>query len=172
MAETFKTLASACADQEENLVLLHYGELAGVEHRTLQNHLASCGRCQSFLQDLGRLLPLARETDVPPSTFWSKYDRELRNKLDDMAERPTWRQRLAAYFQPRAVPVFATAAIVALAVTFTVGRGLWPTADPAPDKATLLEVLPVAENLEFFRAMDVLDELDLLEVMGNQGNAA
>ena len=94
------------------------------------------------------------------------------HKLDDMAERPTWRQRLAAYFQPRAVPVLATAAIVALAVTFTVGRGLWPTADPASDKAPLLEVLPVAENLEFFRAMDVLDELDLLEVMGNQGNAA
>jgi len=30
----------------------------------------------------------------------------------------------------------------------------------------------VAENLEFFRAMDVLDELDLLEVMGNPANDA
>jgi len=30
----------------------------------------------------------------------------------------------------------------------------------------------VAENLEFFRAMDVLDELDLLEAMGNHANDA
>jgi hypothetical protein len=172
MAETFKPLATACVDQEENLVLLHYGELAGIERQALQKHLASCGRCQSFLQDLGRLLPLARATDDPPSMFWSDYDRELRKKLDDVAKNPTWRQRLAAYFQPRAVPVFATAAIVALTLTFTVGRGLWLTPDPARDKAPLLEVMPVAENLEFFRAMDVLDELDLLEDMGNQGSAA
>ena len=26
-----------------------------------------------------------------------------------------------------------------------------------------MEVLPVAENLEFFKSMDVLDDLDLLE---------
>jgi hypothetical protein len=32
--------------------------------------------------------------------------------------------------------------------------------------------MPVAENLEFFRAMDVLDELELLELMENQGSAA
>ena len=172
MSETLKTLATACAEHEENLVLLHYRELAGVEHQTLQSHLASCGRCQGFFQELGRLLPLARATDAPPSTFWNDYDRELRNKLDDLAATITWRERLAAYFQPRAVPVFATAAIVALALTFTIGRGLWPTQDPAREKATLLEVLPVTENLEFFRAMDVLDELDLLEVMGNQGSAA
>jgi hypothetical protein len=33
-------------------------------------------------------------------------------------------------------------------------------------------VLPVAENLEFFRTMDVLDDLDLLESMGNQNSNA
>jgi hypothetical protein len=33
-----------------------------------------------------------------------------------------------------------------------------------------MEVLPVAENLEFFKAMDVLDDLDLLEFLGNQNN--
>jgi hypothetical protein len=32
--------------------------------------------------------------------------------------------------------------------------------------------MPVAENLEFFRTMDVLDELELLELMENQGSAA
>jgi len=29
----------------------------------------------------------------------------------------------------------------------------------------------VAENLEFFKTMEVLDNLDLLESMGSQGNA-
>jgi hypothetical protein len=33
-----------------------------------------------------------------------------------------------------------------------------------------MEELPMAENLEFFKAMDVLDDLDLLEYMGSQGN--
>jgi hypothetical protein len=36
----------------------------------------------------------------------------------------------------------------------------------------MMEALPVAENLEFFRSMDVLDDLDLLEFIGNQGGAA
>lgn len=35
-----------------------------------------------------------------------------------------------------------------------------------------MEALPVAENLEFFKAMDVLDDLDLLESMGSQSGAA
>jgi hypothetical protein len=35
----------------------------------------------------------------------------------------------------------------------------------------MMEALPVAENLEFFKAMDVLDDLDLLESMGSQGAA-
>jgi len=42
----------------------------------------------------------------------------------------------------------------------------------AQEDAAMLEILPVAENLEFFNAMDVLDDLDLLESMGNQSNAA
>ena len=33
-----------------------------------------------------------------------------------------------------------------------------------------MEVLPVAENLDFFKSMDVLDDLDLLEFLGNQSN--
>jgi HAMP domain-containing protein len=70
------------------------------------------------------------------------------------------------------VPVYAAAAVVALALTFTLGKGIRSTNDLAQDDAAMMEVLPVAENLEFFKAMDVLDNLDLLESMGSQGNAA
>ena len=46
MAERFKKLSAACAEQEENLVLLHYGDLAGAERDTLQSHLNSCAACK------------------------------------------------------------------------------------------------------------------------------
>ncbi|TMA56358.1 MAG: hypothetical protein E6J73_21250 [Deltaproteobacteria bacterium] len=59
-----------------------------------------------------------------------------------------------------------------MALTLTLGKSMWRTNDSAQEDAAMLEILPVAENLEFFNAMDVLDDLDLLESMGNQSNAA
>ena len=59
-----------------------------------------------------------------------------------------------------------------LALTLTFGKGIWQSNDLPKDDAAMIEALPVAENLEFFKAMDVLDDLDLLESMGNQGDAA
>jgi hypothetical protein len=58
-----------------------------------------------------------------------------------------------------------------VALTFTLGGGLGSGKNGTPDDE-FTEVLPVAENLEFFRAMDVLDDLDLLESMGNQNSNA
>ncbi len=172
MAEPNKILSAPCAALEENLVLYHYGELDRTEGATLQAHLQNCAGCAGYLQELGSLLPLTVKTDQPPPSFWTDYNRELRDKLDGTAEQKSWRQALAAFYQPRLVPVFAAAAIVALAMTFTLGRGIWSTNELAQDDAEMMEVLPVAENLEFFKAMDVLDNLDLLEFMGSQGNAA
>jgi len=172
MAEQFGKLPGACAHQEENLVLLHYGDLAGTECDTLRSHLNSCAACKDYLQDLGKLLPLTIKTDEPPQTFWADYKPELRHKLDDAAQKPRWRQKLAPLLQPRLVPLLATAAVVALALTFTLGQNLWTTNEPAREAAAMLEVLPVAENLEFFKTLDVLDDLELLEFMGSQGSAA
>jgi hypothetical protein len=172
MTETTRRLISPCAEREENLVLLHYGDLGGTERDDLRVHVQSCAACAAFLEDLGALMPLTITASDPAPSFWSDYDRELRQKIDAAAERKNWLQRLADFFQPRWVPAFATAAIVALALTFTLGRGVWSPGEPAQEDAALAEVLPVAENLEFFSTMDVLDNLDLLESMGSQGNAA
>jgi len=172
MAEPKKALSTPCAALEENLVLYHYGDLEGAERPALQKHLQNCPGCSGYLQDLGTLLPLTVKTDLPPPSFWNDFNRELRHKLDGAAEKKSWRRTLAAFFQPRLVPVFAAAAVVALALTFTIGKGIWPTADLAENDAAMMEELPVAENLEFFKSMDLLDNLDLLESMGNQGNAA
>lgn len=172
MAESNKTPSVPCAALEENLVLHHYGELDGAERAALEAHLQSCAGCAGYLEDLRAWLPLTVETDQPPPLFWADFTRDLRHKLDDAAGKNSWRRTLAAFFQPRLVPVLAGAAAVALALTFTLGKAIWSTSDLAQDDAVMMEVLPVAENLEFFKAMDVLDNLDLLESMGSQGDAA
>lgn len=170
MTDQTKTLVPPCGDLEENLVLFHYGDLDGAERGALQAHLQSCAACAGYLKELDTLLPLTLKADQPPETFWTDYNRELRQKLD-RADKKSWIQTLGELFHPRWMPALATAGIVALALTFTVGRSIWSTNDPQDD-AAIMEMLPVAENLEFFKTMDVLDNLDLLESMGNQSNAA
>jgi hypothetical protein len=172
MADHNKTLARACKELEEDLVLFHYGEVFGPERDALQLHLGDCAGCSDYLKELTALLPPTIKTDEPPQTFWTDYTRELRHKIDAAGEKQSWRQRLKTLFQPRLVPVFAAAAVVALALTLTLGKGFWRQNDPVQDDAAMLELLPVAENLDFFKAMDVLDDLDLLEFMGSHGSAA
>lgn len=172
MTEKNRALVSPCAEREENLVLFHYGDLAGAERETLQMHLQSCAACAGYLKDLDALLPLTIATDEPGQSFWMDYDRELRRKIDNLGETTTWKQTVRNFFKPPWVPAFATAAVVALALTFTMSRDFWSSSDPAKDAMVILELMPVAENLEFFNAMEVLDHLDLLESMGKQSNAA
>lgn len=172
MADSNKTLGHPCQEMEEDLVLLHYGDLPTAERDLLQNHLGGCAGCADYLKELTTLLHLTVKPDEPPQTFWTDYSRELRHKIAEASETKSWRQRLSHLFQPRLVPVFAAAAMVALALTITFGKGMWRTSDVPQEDAAMLEALPVAENLEFFNTMDVLDDLDLLESMGNLGSAA
>lgn len=171
MAERNHPGTTPCVDNEADLVLLHYGDLEGGECQRLQSHVAQCSGCANYLQELSALLPLTVKTDAPPQEFWMNYNRELRHKIDAAVEGKSWWQSFTAIFKLGYLPAFATAAVVVLALTFTLGRGLWPAKNGTPDDE-LAEALPVAENVEFYRAMDVLDELDLLELMGNQSNNA
>jgi len=171
MAQPIKPAATACADLEADLILLHFGDLEGGERERLQCHAAICAGCSNYLHELKTLMPLTVKTDLPPQEFWMDYSRELRHKIDAAVERKPWWETVEAMFQPRYLPAFAAAAVVAIALTFTLGRGLWNGQEGALDEE-FTEALPVAENLEFFRAMDVLDNLDLLELMGNQSNNA
>jgi len=160
-----------CAELEADLVMLHYGDLDGSERQRLQSHVAGCAGCSDYLNELTALLPLAVKTDSPPQEFWMNYNRELRHKIDAAVANKSWWQAFAAIFKPGYLPAFATAAVVVVALAFTLGGGLWSSKN-GTNEDELSEALPVAENLEFFRAMDVLDDLDLLESMGNQSNNA
>jgi len=171
MAVQNNPLSTPCKAFEEDLVLFHYGDLHGSERDALQSHVSACAACADYLKELGQLLPLTVKADEPGQTFWDDYSRELRHKLDAAAEKRTWWQNIAIIFQPRVLSAVAGAAVVVVALAVTLGRGLWPTTDVPRDDAAMMEALPVAENLEFFKAMDVLDDLDLLESMGSQGAA-
>jgi len=163
--------ATPCQPFEENLVLFHYGDLSGAERDRLAVHVASCAGCAGYLNELATLLPLTVKSDAPPEEFWLNYKRELRHKLDAASERQSGWRRFAAFLQPRYLPAFATAALVVLALTFTLGKNQWSAKNDVADDE-LAATLPVAENLEFFSAMDVLDDLDLLDLLGNPTNNA
>ena len=165
-----KPASQPCRDLEEDLVLYYYGELVENDRHNCEAHLKDCEHCRAILAEMTKLLPMTAAYDQPPPAFWNDYSRELRQKLELAAERQSWRRSIAGLFAHIPMPALATAAVVALALTLTFGKGWWRGKDAPPEDELLMEVLPVAENLEFFRTMEVLDAMDLLEFMSSQGN--
>lgn len=167
---TQRSLPIACKSFEPDLVLYYYGELSGPERGNIERHVENCESCRAFLIDMGSLLPLTVASDAPPSTFWDAYTREIRQKLVAAEGRQSWWKKTMTFLRPWPVPAFATAAVVVLALTLTIGQDVWrPQETPPPDEA-LMEFLPIAENLEFFKAMEFLDAMDLLESWGGPAN--
>ena len=165
-----KPASRPCRNLEEDLVLYYYGELAESDRRHCEAHLKDCEYCRASLAEMTKLLPMTAAHDKPPPAFWDDYSREMRQKLDSVAERRSWWQHIAGFFAPLPMPALATGAMLLLALALTFGKGLWQPSTPAPDDDTLLEVLPMAERLDFFSDMEILDNLDLLEMLGGQGS--
>jgi anti-sigma factor RsiW len=165
-----KPALKACRNLEEDLVLYYYGELSESERRNCETHLKDCDACRASLAEMSKLLPITAAHDEPPQAFWNDYSREMRQKLDLAAERKSWWQSIAGLFVPIPIPALATGAMLLLALALTFGKGLWQSSAPAPDDESFMEVLPIAEQLDFFSDMELLDNLDLLETLGGQGN--
>ena len=169
MAHGRDSMARACKSFEQDLVLYHYGELTGADEERAKSHIGSCAGCSDYLKELAALLPLTVKTDDPPQEFWQNYNRELRHKLDLAAAPSAWWHKLATVLQPRSLAAFVAATVVVLALTFTIGRDFWsPHSATQDDEVTAA----LAENLEFFSAMEVLDNLELLEFMGIEDDDA
>ena len=167
MAQDNTSAAVACTQWEEDLVLHYYGELGGSERAAVEDHVRGCRPCRSYLKELESILPLTVKPDEPPQAFWDDYSREMRRKLTEAEKRKPWWQSLASFFQPWAIPVSATAAVAILALTLTLGKGFWGSKEAPQDDEAFMEILPAAENLEFFKTMEVLDAMDFLEDMGS-----
>jgi hypothetical protein len=172
MAQDDKMAAVACTQWEEDLVLHYYGELAGNERAAVDDHVRGCEPCRFYLKELESILPLTVKPDEPPQTFWDDYSREMRRKLTQVSDKKSWWQNLASFFQPWAIPVSATAAVAILALTLTLGKGFWSSKEVPQDDEVFMEILPAAENLEFFKTMEVLDAMDFLEDMGSAGKGS
>jgi anti-sigma-K factor RskA len=167
MAQHDKSAAVACTQWEEDLVLHYYGELRGSERAAVEDHMRGCEPCRFYLKELESILPLTVKPDEPPQAFWDDYSREMRRKLTEVKERKSWWQSLASFAQPWAIPVSATAFVAVLALTLTLGKGFWRSKEVPQDDEVFMEILPAAENLEFFKTMEVLDAMDFLEDMGS-----
>jgi predicted anti-sigma-YlaC factor YlaD len=154
---------SACKNMEEDLVLYYYKELSGAQQTRVENHIKECAPCRLYMQEMASILPSTVMNDDPPETFWTDYNREMRLKLSEVREKKAWWQSLLGLFQPWPRSAIAMVAVVALALTITLGKTFWRSQEPPPDDQALIEALPVAENLEFFKNMEVLDAMDFLE---------
>ena len=165
-----KPALKACRDLEEDLLLYYYGEVSESARGNCEAHLKNCEACRASLAEMRSLLPMTAAHDEPAQAFWEDYSREMRRKLDAVAERETWWRRIVGLVAPLPVPALATGAVLLLALTLTLGKGLWHSSAPAPDDEAFMEVLPMAEQLDFFSNMELLDNLDLLETLTGQGN--
>jgi hypothetical protein len=166
MVSQDKLSAVTCAGFEEDLVLYHYGELDAAERAKVADHVQSCQRCQSSLKEMSSILPLAVKSDEPPQAFWDDYSRELRHKLTAARTGRSWWHGLISFLQPWTVPVYGTAAVALLAIILAIGKGFWSSAEIPQEDETFMEILPASENLDFFKTMEVLDAMDVLENMG------
>ena len=165
-----KPALKACRNLEEDLVLYYYGEVSESARGNCEAHLKNCEACRASLAEMRSLLPMTAAHDEPAQAFWEDYSREMRRKLDAVTERETWWRRIVGSVAPLPVPALATGAVLLLALTLTLGKGLWQSSTTALDDEALIEVLPMAEQLDFFSNMELLDNLDLLETLTGQGN--
>jgi predicted anti-sigma-YlaC factor YlaD len=172
MAQHNKATAIACKPFEEDLVLYYYGELRGDDRAAVESHLPVCESCRVYLKDLESILPLAVKPDAPPQAFWDDYSREMRRKLTEARERKSRWQSLTLFSRPWIIPASATAFVAMLALTLTFGKGFWTSKEIPGDDEAFMEILPMAENLEFFETMEVLDTMDLLENMRIPGKGS
>jgi len=156
-------LDNTCKNFEEDLVLYYYGENNGAERRRVEQHLSSCVSCQSFVNDLNRVLPPMAEQQKMPQTFWDNYYRETVAKLAVQNERKYWWRTWLTPVRGWMVPAFGTLAGTVLVVGLLFGKGDLSSFVEQPSRNVPQEIIADSSQLEFFRAMDMLESLDKLE---------
>lgn len=159
----------ACKDFEQDLVLYYYGECVETERNRVETHIDGCAPCRHFLKELRTLLPLTAKPDKPPQAFWEGYSREMRRKLAAVGPKGPWWRGFFSFLRPWPVPALAAALVLVLALTFTFTKGMWRSEEQLSEEEAVLEILPMAENLEFFKTMDLIESMELIEALEGTG---
>jgi hypothetical protein len=122
---------------EDDLTLLHYDELAAADAGEARAHLDSCAECRARQEELGRVLAMVDDSDVPEpdATFESLMWRRLQPALR-AARRPTrtgLTERLRAWLSPQTSGRWELAGGLAalVLVAFVAGR-FWPASPVGP----------------------------------------
>jgi hypothetical protein len=146
---------------EDDLTLLHYGELAASDEREARAHLEGCASCRAKRQELECLLAMVDGSEVPEpdATFESQVWRRLQPALRAAGPpaRAGMMDRLRAWLSmPATGGRWALAGGVAVLVmaAFVAGR-FWPAPPAGPDAPLSAQQAP-----------DVLRERVLLSALG------
>jgi len=146
---------------DDELVLLHYGEEAGGHAKS---HVEGCPECAERLRRLGETLALAGAPDTPDpdegfeARVWARLQPRLAAP-QERAARPSWSRPW-----PRAAVLAALAA--SLVVAFLLGREFPSRPQPLPPEARE-RVLLVAVDEHLERTRMVL--LELANAPGGEG---
>ena len=166
MKEVGHKLKSACRAFEADLVLYYYGDIEESDRRRVEGHCQDCFHCRRFLDDLHRLLPQIAKPKPLPVDFWQNYYKETVEKLAAREARGSWWRNLFMPMHVWLIPAVGTVAVAVLAVALVFGRGGWNLRLTAPQQETIpQEILTDATKVEFFKSMDLLESLGVLEKM-------
>ncbi len=172
MAERTHNPSQSCKEYEQDLVLYNYGELRAGELDRMEAHLRACESCGQTLESLRSMLRLEVKDDNPPQSFWDDYSRELRVKLDQVEAKVSWWNRILSLLRPWPVPAATTAIVLLLALTLTLDRTLWRPEQGPPVNEEIIEIFRMADDVEFFKNLDLLDSMEMLEVPGALSNGS
>jgi putative zinc finger protein len=164
------SLQKACKDFEEDLVLYYYGETDDAERSRVVEHLSACALCQSFVDDLHRLLPQMARSEQLPQSFWDDYYRETVAKLAQQEERKHWWRALFTPMRVWMVPAFGTVAMAILVIGLLFGKGNLNLFMHHPSEKIPQEILADENQLQFFESMDLLESLGNLEIQDEHGS--
>jgi hypothetical protein len=156
-------LDGACKNYEEDLVLYYYGESCDAERAAMQQHMAECGPCRNFVDDLGRVLPQMAPQPELPQSFWDSYFLETKAKLDAHEARQSWWRGWFAPLNGWLVPAFGTMAVAALAIALVLEKSDLVSFVYTPAPSIPVEVLVDSNQLEFFKSLEILESLGTLE---------
>ncbi len=172
MAERNHFGSQSCKEYEQDLILYYYGELGEGELNRTEAHLKGCDSCRQTLEALGSLLPRTVKEDHPSQSFWDDYSRELRGKLDQVEAKVSWWERIVSLIRPWPVSAAATAIVILFVLTLNLNRTPRRPEQAPPVNEEIFKIFRMADDVEFYKNLDLLDSMDMLEVPGTFSNGS
>ncbi len=138
--------------------------LSPARREALQQHIDSCGACQSALQNTQAALAALHSEGLQPS---AGFDAALYAKLDAIdaidAQGPAsfWASVRQFLTPPR---IYALGAVAAVTLVVIAASQPWHNAGPeAPAPLAQAELLELARDQQMYESLELLRDLDMLE---------